>query len=377
MPREAPIGEVKVVSSRTGSLGPSKIANQIAALAGAGSGLGAPRYPVEAGRGKSGSGGQGPAPPAPDIPIVPIIGTRPSTPGAPAFSAFPTITITAARPRRAPKPKPRPRRAPKPKPKPRPRRRPLPRKFPRIPIAVPGALRFALGRLAGLLGLVPAYMGVLKAVDTAAQDNWTNLLFGALDDDRNRDQLFGPGSARSTASVERPAPDLQPLESVTVTGGRLGTQPVSRPARTPSPVRALEPSELPYPHLGPQTVPRPVPRPSPAPQPALQPLGSPVNAPSLQPLTFAPPAPAPRTNPRRKPRPSAPPRPSPLTPFKPGVLSLPAPQPVPKPNLDKCKCPGESKPKKKRQDRTECKTGTYRQLAKGIVYTPKRTVPCQ
>lgn len=365
-----PRGEVKIVSSRTGSHG-GAIANAVAALQSGGF-VNAPRYPEESRQGKKGgAGGQG------AIPIIPEVIISGSNPLVPQQSGIATITIYGARPRPAPK-RAVPRRRAKPVKKPTPRRRAVPRRFPRIPISVPGALRFGLGRLAGVLSLLPIYLEKLAQIDKAATDNWMNLLYGHDPGDERTDVLFGPGSAaprpdRSNLTAPR-------LETIVIATPRPRNQPYARPVGAPSPFRALEPFEFPDPDLGTQTVPRPVPRPSVSARPAPSPVGSPVSAPSLQPLTFSPPVPVPRANPRTAPRPAPPrprpPAPLPLTPFQPGVLSLPLPQPVPKPNPDKCKC-SDSKPQKKRKERVECKTGTYTQLKKGIVYHPQRNIPCQ
>lgn len=61
-----------------------------------------------------------------------------------------------------------------------------------------------------------------------------------------------------------------------------------------------------------------------------------------------------------------------------GFVETLSPSPVPQEALDEaCECE-KKKPKKKRERkaRTMCKTGTYRQTARGISYRPRSTVPC-
>jgi len=45
-------------------------------------------------------------------------------------------------------------------------------------------------------------------------------------------------------------------------------------------------------------------------------------------------------------------------------------------DYDKCKCPKKKKPSKQRQPRTECRSGTYKQTARGVTYRPNKIVPC-
>lgn len=80
----------------------------------------------------------------------------------------------------------------------------------------------------------------------------------------------------------------------------------------------------------------------------------------------------------RPPRPSTP-KPDFFTSPNPDILEDPAPSPDRLPDKDDaCQCDkAPKKPKKKRKERDVCKQGTYTQRAKGIKYSPKRTVPCE
>jgi hypothetical protein len=188
------------------------------------------------------------------------------------------------------------------------------------------------------------------------------------------------------------------------------------PARNPSPVgvpdliefprpdvweiapRAPVPDASPYvapptpfpdfwPEIGPRPVdPRPELRPEVRPSPKPGDLANPLLSPGFQPFPFgAPfPVPAPRAPPASRPTPKPTPRPDAF--FEPfgdpyGAPLDPLSDPGGRLDADRCNCPKPTKPKqkkpKKREPRTQCRQGTYTQRAKGIIYTPRRTIPCR
>lgn len=329
-----------------------------------------------------------PPPPTVDTPPSTVVVVAPAPQPVPAITVgvgrtpteadLPFVTVSAPRPKPAPKPKPRPRRS-KPAPKPSRRTRPLPRRpGPRIPIEVPALVRFGLGRLAGVLALVPALFEGLKALDRDSQDKINARLFGTPGDDRerSRDPLADAARLRKPAVLDEQLPTIvvaaqRPLETVTVTG----RAPARLPAPAPLPFNLVSP-RLDY---GFEPLPAAQNRPSPAPRPAPEP----VNAPNLFPSPLASPSPAPAPMPTPRPTPGGPRPGIPASPSLPpsivgNVVPLPAAQPVPQPALDKCNCDSKQKkkPKKKQNGRTVCYGGTYVEKSKSLSKSPKRRVDC-
>lgn len=103
-------------------------------------------------------------------------------------------------------------------------------------------------------------------------------------------------------------------------------------------------------------------------------LGAPQVAPLLPviPPVNIPPMAAPRPAPGPGPSPYVPPFNNPLDMLQPGPSTMPVPQPA----LNRC-CPCKQPERKKREPRTKCRQGTYTQTSKGIIYTPRRQVPCR
>lgn len=141
-------------------------------------------------------------------------------------------------------------------------------------------------------------------------------------------------------------------------------EPQARPGPTPAPWPFADPLSQPFPT--PRAEPQPQPRPQPLPEPFAPALPEPWAPP------FTPPAP-----------PTARPVP-PITTFA-DPLGRPTadpdpftnPKPAPKePEDETCVCE-KRKPPQPKPPRAECREGTYRQLAKGIVYRPLRIVPCE
>lgn len=114
------------------------------------------------------------------------------------------------------------------------------------------------------------------------------------------------------------------------------------------------------------------PRPAPAPRPTPRPVPDP----------FAPGFPDPFTPPRvGTPLPTLPPRTAVPNPFVPPVVGPELADPFtptrPPNKADGCNCDKEPKKKKKKsKEREVCYTGTYTQRRKGIVYKPRKEVPC-
>lgn len=197
---------------------------------------------------------------------------------------------------------------------------------------------------------------------------------------------------------------LQQLPEVTVTATRPVTggltvrdpffEPVGLPSRLPSvvprPIPFADPLTLPFPD------PIPLPQPQPQPLPLSNPLASPVADPQplrpLDPLRTPTPTPVAFPLPFATPAPARPVQPSLPQPFR-TPLSLPTPtitptsfampQPLGAPpgsRADPCKCVKSKDPDKKRKKpkpREVCRQGTYTQRSKGIIYTPRRIVPCR
>lgn len=304
------------------------------------------------------------------------------------------------RPRRtAPKPEPRrgrprrgaptrtptspdgiPRQLPPSYPRPRPGDPAVPRPSPLVRGVVSAAR--SLGSLAALI-LTPGPTGPSGTGELyrgpygpfADPEQWT-------DSDRGRPESPRIGTRRSPRSPGAPGRSVE-----------------DTPRRSPSPSPTPGPSDLPsgldriaVPDLG--TVPKPGPVAEPgrrgAPAPVAAPfdvdfrftVGRPAPRPGLRPLndplelpwSVAAPLPAPSPRPSPEPLPIAPPGAGPVPdPFAPGAPVLTA---APQPNPDRCNCP-KPKPRKPRKPRSECKRGTYKQTARGIIYNPKETVPCQ
>lgn len=316
---------------------------------------------------------------APLPPPLPAIAVGPA---APQEADLPFVVVSAAKPKPAPKPpRPRPRRS-KPAPKPSRRTRPLPtRRGPRIPIEVPALVRFSLGRLAGVLALVPALFEALKNLDQDSQDKMYERLFGKRNDDRDRQRDPLADAARGRQPVEQ----LEPLPVVTVAADRpietvvvTGRAPSLLPAPSPVPIYSVSPGLAgdlsPFPT--PESVPDRAPRPSPSPRP------EPVNAPNLQPLPFAPPEAAPVSPAVPRPftpgtTPGLPASPLAPAPLIGNVIPFPEALPVPKPQLDKCRCNEKKKKKKKPEDRTECWGGTFTEKPRGLYKLKKYRVDCK
>lgn len=176
-------------------------------------------------------------------------------------------------------------------------------------------------------------------------------------------------------------PDLLPQPGVT-------TRPQTRPDPAPvlpdpfgfpdlEPFRSPfpGPSELPRPGFLSEPVRRPGSRPSSPSSPVRVPLGVPQTP--IFPGVFD----FPDFPNARPPNPTPPTRLGFTTDPNPSILDDPAAEPwgdVDRPTSDdQCQC--DKKPKKKRKSgrREVCQQGTYTQRAKGIVYRPKRVVPCE
>lgn len=203
-----------------------------------------------------------------------------------------------------------------------------------------------------------------------------------------------PGGGQAPARAPAPAPrqEPQPLDQVVVRGSpRAAPAPFATPLLSPNTLTnvmiatapALRPLAQPRARPAPRT--RAMPRVSTAPanaalqawRNALNPRTSPAynlgpRSPTLLPLvpTPVPPTASPRPAPGPSPSPYVPPFNNPLD-----MVSI-APRTVAQPALDRCGCP-KPKERKPREPRTTCRTGTYTQTAKGIRYSPKRTIPCQ
>jgi hypothetical protein len=311
----------------------------------------------------------------PIIPEVYVGGTRGGTVESPPnynVGAFPFLD---ALPKRAPKRRTRPRRT-TPKPKPSRRRRPATTP-PRVPIPTP-ALQFSLTRLLGVAALVPTYLSVLKLADDAATRKSFERIYGVPFDERDQPPRDEP-APDVVGSVE---PELA-MPTVTITAPRPGLPETVAPVRAPAPLPA--PTLLPI-GIGwmpsPSTLePFPRPRGGPRSRPTTSPYH--VSFPNAPPLPLPGPGPVSMLRPGSNPFPGqpgvptyTPPRPTPpLTGPNGVVVPLPFPLPVPKPALDRdCPKPQKRKPP---QDRATCKQGTYRQLKRGILYTPRRSIPCQ
>lgn len=312
-----------------------------------------------------------PPPPSTMLPV--------STSYSPLFGVVEGVTVLAPRPAPRPRPRPRPRRAPKKAP---PKRRPdtRPKRGPRI---VPQIVRFAkqllrLGRVVAGVGGVLIPTDLNDGEGEFLDDYYGPVLIPPPDDDGNR--ATQPQSPPNPGRL--PEPSGHAIPGITVTRPRIveGSRPF------------VAPFDLAYPFALPNIGPQSYGTPGQAGRPYSPPERRPVNEPQLFP-TPGPspvevPAPSPRPNPQTNPRTANPPRtPGAPLPFYttplipgPGSLQLPIAQPVPQPepNKDCCPCPGNKKKKKKKKNpRTECREGTYRQLSKGIVYNPKRKIPCR
>lgn len=178
-------------------------------------------------------------------------------------------------------------------------------------------------------------------------------------------------------------------------GRKPQPQPIRLPETLPEPGLQPEPRRItkPGPRPGVQPYPSPLPLPKPAPRPTPRPVPKPAPwhdpASDDWPDRFTAPKPEPVRLPTPSPRPLIPEPTGFLTPLQPGMGPSPAPTPTPTPfpggdlagsPTDPCKCaPTETKRKKpqRREPRTDCYRGTYRQLARGIVYHRLRKIPCR
>jgi len=319
-------------------------------------------------------------PPPQDVPEVVVSAPRPPTPIDAIYGYGPieTVTIYGARPAPRRAPKPRPRRRAKPKPKPRPRRRPLIR--PRIPIAVP-ALQFMAQVVMQAIKRVPM-LGFF--VPNSAGEGENEIMYEqilAAQDEREKERNRVSQSLQPFIPSASRLPDaIGPIAEVLVRGTPYSAPrpgPVGAPNFVFDPVGAFESPFVvganPYPKPISDPTPRTRPRPTPTPNPIALPQ------PTLQPFPFPLAEPAPRLQPRPGiPRPRLPIE----APIGAPRLTLPNPSPVPsigpvpQEALDKCNCP-KPKKRKPKQPRTECKTGTYTQTAKTILYKPRRKIACR
>jgi len=241
--------------------------------------------------------------------------------------------------------------------------------------------------MAAMLGraLTRLPMLALLRIDTAGEGEDEQFYQLMAADARRRQEE----AARASKQPKLPGivglPAADPLVEVVVRAPAFGARPIGAPSFiSPAAPTLLEPQPIGAPGL-----PRPVgepaqavrPRPRPVPAPVTQPLPLPV----LLPLPGEFPLNVPETRPQPRPKPSpAPTIPIPgLPPIKESPrLTLPQPSPVPYigpvplEEADKCNCP-KPKKRKPRQPRTECKTGTYTQTAKSIIYRPRRKIICR
>jgi len=288
------------------------------------------------------------------------------------------FTGAAPAPKRAPpRRRPPPRRSPPKKPParpPDPRRRrepvkPPPRIIPRPP---PAPRPPTLPRIPGLSGILPRIFGPIAAFLTPTEMGRSDLPVAVLEREEElaRQREFGQLQLQPLPVPIQsfPVETESPLQEVTVSAPRpaLDLAPLAVPFLAPlgDVAALLPPSIAASPALSPSTNPFPFLRPS--------------LAPSLSPARLQ--APQPFVRPTVAPQPT-----SPLTPPRTTVLPLPplgflSPLPnlgpIPKEELDRCKCP-KKKPAKKRQPRTVCYTGTYREFATGLTKIRKRKVTCQ
>jgi len=219
----------------------------------------------------------------------------------------------------------------------------------------------------------------------------------------NWNDLSNPGGL----DFGKPGPGI-PLIPFPVPGDSVGDQPTPEPLGDPGEL-PLPSGPVVFPDIGPDTGSEPSDPTEPVANPVLpSPIGVPdpfgVGSPFFDPVQV--PAPGTGTRPGTR-TPTSPFTPPLLTPAFPG---FPSPIDNPRPSLpptiglpdfftdptpslledpigdrfdgnqtpsDACSCDKKPKKKKaKRKDRTVCKQGTYTQKAKGIKYTPRRTVPC-
>lgn len=344
-------------------------------------------------------------PPPPPLPLAPSPGPLPPTEGTGGSEESNEITVSAPRdtaPERPesavgpfltwfgaqPAPRPSPRRAPprrraKPaRPAPR-RRRPAPRRDVPIRPVKPSVLKRLASALLRVGRAANVVLGVLWPEDLGGGEReFLDAYYGGFYDSED-------DSSTRTTNIGR-LPDLNtPVQELTVIRTRI---PEEGPRSSRPPVSPFVSPPLGQPWSPVSWVPEiaapfvPGSRPQPEPQPESGPAPSPVRGPLVEPLPFAPglpvtapiprPIEVPRTSPTRSPapRPINPPLTAPIIP-----LAGLSPRPEAAPQQDpRCKCPPTKKKKQKKRDpRTECRSGTYRQLARGIVYQPKRKIPCQ
>lgn len=171
-----------------------------------------------------------------------------------------------------------------------------------------------------------------------------------------------------------------------------------RPARAPLVVAdpILAPVGVPIPGLAPLPLPAVAPRGKPRPGPLANPAADPLVSPGISPFGLPLPkpviAPFPSPSPVRIVAPSVPGIPvgKPILPPLPLPIPTPTPTPAPLPWLQPqqipppvqtktAKCEPQQKKKKKQQKsaRSVCHTGTYTELAHGLVKHPRRVVQCR
>lgn len=318
----------------------------------------------------------------------------------PSLGDLPFVTVSAPRPKPAPK-----RRTPVRRTKPKPARRPrrLPSIKPRLPIFVPALVR--LNFAASLAALVlPVAFEVATKLDDAATRSWQEQL-GLLprkDDDDSHDERLGDPES----SPARPAGD-SPLAEVLITAPRFGERPVASPFGAPNPLPPFAPHPIGVDWIGdpvglgafPLPARRPAPKPKPQPRFRSKPIGAPSRAlPQADPLAginpatpnpFLAPSPTPEPAPKPNPQPAPSPTPNDPLPFAPplgapgapivgAIEPMPGLGPIPLEELDRCNCRRTTKKKKSdRKKRTLCSSGRYKQTATGLSKVATKWFDCE
>ncbi len=188
-----------------------------------------------------------------------------------------------------------------------------------------------------------------------------------------------PGTARPPQSAPHPTPQSAPTGPSAPAAPAPPGAPVTAPTTTepaqaqpsPQPATAPSPTATPSPTSSPSPFPSPVPTTWPFPSPFPSPV--PTTWPSSWPTAWPFALPALRAAPRTAYR-------------LPGVnritrdltdLQRPALDFAPKQSVDQDRCTDTQRKKKRRQQRTTCHRGTYRETARGLNKSPKETIYCR
>jgi hypothetical protein len=237
---------------------------------------------------------------------------------------------------------------------------------------------------------VPKPFDWFKLIDFAT--NVGKVLYDATRLDRPDTERV-PAIARPRPRDPSPLgiPDyLRPVVPDIWTQPRRIAEPLIAPEFYPAtPAPYIAPTIRPQP-VDPRVQPRPGIKPAPRTSTDLRPINQPFSPlqPFLQPFFDPLVAPAPRNPLKPAPRTPAGPalRPVPFSPLQPfGTPMDPRLDPALRPadKVGRCSCPPakttkpKDKKKKSKEPREQCRQGTYTQRAKGIIYTPRRIVPCQ